>query len=107
MRRLLKYAFVLVIPVVATLIYVNLKQPIPCANSVSCIKNLNVDIENGATGVFDGQKITPPKIDLSADNSAPNVLGDSTATGEKHIYVDLTTQTLTAYQGGNLFMQTL
>lgn len=33
------------------------------------------------------------------------VLGDETATGEKHIYVDLTTQTLTAYQGDTLFMK--
>lgn len=78
-----------------------------CANSISCIKNLNVDVENGETGIFEGQKVTPPKIDLAADAARPKVLGDSTATGEKHIYVDLTHQTLYAYQGSTLFMQTL
>lgn len=78
-----------------------------CANSISCIKNLQSQVENGTTGTFDGQKVTPPKIDLVADAAKPNVLGDSIAQGEKHIYVDLTTQTLYAYQGNSLYMQTL
>ncbi len=76
-----------------------------CANSISCIKNLSADIENNSTGTFEGQKVTPPTIDLVADASRPKVLGDSTATGVKHIYVDLTHQTLYAYQGNTLYMQ--
>ena len=78
-----------------------------CANSISCINNLNVAVENGQVGVFEGRKVTPPQINLAADASHPHVLGDSTATGEKHIYVDLTHQTLSAYQGNTLYMQTL
>lgn len=78
-----------------------------CANSISCIKNLNVNIENGSLGTFEGQTVTPPKINLAADLARPKVLADETATGTKHIYVDLTHQTLYAYQGNSLFMQTL
>ncbi|HSX49089.1 MAG TPA: L,D-transpeptidase [Candidatus Saccharimonadales bacterium] len=82
------------------------KQSNFCANSVSCVKNLNVDVENDAVGIFNGREVTPPKIDLTADaERASKVLGDQTATGEKHIYVDLATQTLYAYQGNALFMQ--
>lgn len=36
----------------------------------------------------------------------PNVLGDSTVSGEKHIYVDLTNQKLYAYQDNTLFLET-
>lgn len=80
---------------------------IECANSISCIKNLNVDVENGTIGTFEGKSVTPPKIDLASEASRKKVLGDSTATGVKHIYVNLTNQTLYAYQGTTLFMQTL
>lgn len=76
-----------------------------CANSVSCIKNLNTDVENGVIGTFEGQKVNAPKIDLAEDNTSSKVLGDETATGEKHVYVDLTSQTLYAYQGKTLYMQ--
>ena len=80
-----------------------------CANSISCIKNLNVNVENGESGIFNGQKITPPQIDLASEtkNSKTQVLGDEAASGEKHIYIDLTNQTLYAYQGNTLFMKTL
>jgi lipoprotein-anchoring transpeptidase ErfK/SrfK len=86
---------------------INRTQTDFCANSISCVKNLTVNIENDENGVFNGQKVTPPKIDLATDRPKTEVLGESTATGEKHIYVDLTTQTLYAYQGQTLFMQTL
>ncbi len=62
-------------------------------------------MENNATGVFNGRKVTPPKIDLSQKEVKTTVLADETASGEKHIYVDLTHQTVSAYQGNNLFMQ--
>ncbi|CAN5282297.1 hypothetical protein BH10PAT1_BH10PAT1_6630 [soil metagenome] len=91
----------------AVIVLPQLQKPVICANSISCITNLNINIENNAKGTFMGQTITPPKIDLAADASKPKVLGDSTATGEKHIYVDLATQTLTAYQGNTLFMTAL
>jgi lipoprotein-anchoring transpeptidase ErfK/SrfK len=78
-----------------------------CANSISCKDSLNLKVENGATGVFAGQKIIPPEINLAQKEPATKVLGETTAVGEKHIYVNLTSQILTAYQGSTLFMQTL
>src|SRR6185437_4781032 len=82
-----------------------MKQQGPCANSQSCQSDLTQQIDNNATGTFEGHTITPPKIDLA--NALPNsVLGDSTNAGDKHIYVDLTTQKLYAYQGDTKFMET-
>jgi len=43
-----------------------------------------------------GKKVNPPKY-LAQDQTVAPVLGDST--GTKHIFVNLATQTLTAYQG--------
>jgi len=77
-----------------------------CANSITCINNLSVQIDNDTDGIFEGQKIIPPKIDLAQDNVKPKVLGAEIPAGPKHIYVDLTTQTLSAYQGENLVMKT-
>lgn len=79
--------------------------PKPCANTGSCKESLSLKVENGAVGMFEGQKVAAPVIDLSQKEDIKSVLGDSTATGDKHIYVDLTTQTLTAYQGNTLFMK--
>jgi lipoprotein-anchoring transpeptidase ErfK/SrfK len=55
-------------------------------------------------GIFNGQRIIPPRIDIEKDHK---VLGDSILAGMKHIYVDLTSQTLYAYEGDNLILQTL
>lgn len=84
-----------------------LRAPIVCANSISCSESLKVRVENNAVGVFNGQKVNPPKVDLSIKEPEIKVLGDTTATGEKHIYIDLTHQTLSAYQGNTLYMNTL
>lgn len=75
-----------------------------CANTLSCKESLSLKVENGTTGVFEGRQVTPPIVDISENVSPSDVLGEWTATGEKHIYVDLTSQTLTAYQGDTLFM---
>lgn len=72
---------------------------IQCANSISCIKNLNVDVQNNASGVFLGEKVTPPKVDLADDYINPKVLGAQTEASQKIIYVDLTTQHVYAYEG--------
>ncbi|MBI1863740.1 L,D-transpeptidase [Candidatus Woesebacteria bacterium] len=85
----------------------SLKPQQACANSVSCAKNLNVQIENDATAIYNNQNIAPPKIYLSDKDLKPTVLADSVGVGEKHIYVDLTTQTLSAYQGDTLYLKTL
>ena len=75
-----------------------IKQQLPCANSKTCQSDLSMHIDNNAKGTFDGQTIIPPKIDL-ATALPKQVLGASTPTGDKHIYVDLSTQKLYAYQG--------
>lgn len=77
-----------------------------CANSISCIKDLSAKVDNNSTGVFEGRKILAPTI-LFAQADTTAVLGASVAPGEKHIYVDLPTQTLYAYQGKTLVMKTL
>lgn len=83
-----------------------MRQPL-CANSLSCEESLTLRIENDAVGIFNGREVIPPKIDLAAAEPVEKILGESDATGEKHIYVDLSTQTLTAYQGETLFLKTL
>ncbi|HTK03732.1 MAG TPA: L,D-transpeptidase [Alphaproteobacteria bacterium] len=83
----------------------SLHQNTICANSLSCEESLNLSVDNGETGVFEGQKITPPTIDLAAKENTTQVLGEADSTGEKHIYVDLAAQTLTAYNGETMVMQ--
>ncbi len=80
-------------------------KPSPCANAKSCTSDLKQNIQNNAVGMFEGHKVTPPKIDL-ASISSENVLGATTNQGEKHIYVDLSTQILYAYEGTTKVMQT-
>lgn len=78
----------------------------PCANSKTCQSDLTEQIDNTSTGIFQGQTVIPPKIDFAYESTRPTVLGDTTPESEKHIYVDLSTQKLYAYEGGNLFMET-
>lgn len=80
-------------------------QP-PCANSRSCKESLELSVDNDASGTFAGQKVTPPKVDLAAETFPVDVLGEAAGSDEKRIYVDLTNQTLTAYEGDKLFMET-
>src|SRR3989338_2782187 len=82
------------------------KKPV-CANSLSCEESLTLRIENDQVGIFNGREVIPPKIDLAAAEPAYKILGESDATREKHIFVHLITQTLTAYQGDTLFLKTL
>ena len=82
------------------------QSPVPCANSKSCKSDLTLHIDNNAVGTFEGHGVMPPKMDLSMGNPSSSVLGTSTAPGEKHIYVDLSTQRLYAYQGDSLVMDT-
>ena len=88
------------------IIFWSIKRPF-CANTLSCKESLSLNVENNAVGEFNGQKVVPPKIDLSVNTMPKKVLGEATLLGEKHIYVDLTTQTLKAYQGDTLFMTAL
>lgn len=72
-----------------------------CANSISCIKDLSGNYkENQKEGVFLGKKVAVPSI-LSRLGQNPTVLGDTTGS-QKHIFVDLSSQRLYAYEGNNL-----
>lgn len=88
----------------AIIIIWSIKRPF-CANSLSCKESLSLNIENESAGVFNGQKIIPPTIDLAKENLNSAVLAEATVAGEKHINVDLSTQMLTAYEGDTVFMQ--
>lgn len=97
--------FMLLALVVFGAFFVLVKSITPyCANSGSCKESFNLKVENGATGTFMGQPVTAPAIDL-AEKPNKDILGEATGTGEKHIYVDLATQTLTATQGDSVYMQ--
>lgn len=99
---------VFAISILASLAYnLLLTKPPVCANSISCTESMKLKVENNEVGIFNNQKIIPPKIDLSQKETKTTVLADETASGEKHIYVDLTHQTLTAYQGNTLILKTL
>jgi|ERR1700722_2644573 len=80
--------------------------PTPCANSLTCQSDRKMEINNSATGMFEGHKVTPPKISLASLTIPSNVLGAATNPGDKHIYVDLSSQRLYAYQGDSLVMNT-
>ena len=58
-------------------------------------------------GTFQGHTVVPPKIDPTHDNFGKEVLGADTEPGEKHMYINLETQTLYAYQGDKQVMKTL
>ena len=83
-----------------------LKPQIPCANSRSCKSDLLLKVENGAIGLFAGQKIIAPEINLASDLNKPSVLGTNDPDTQKHIYIDLASQILYAYDGNNKFLQT-
>lgn len=82
------------------------KKQVPCANTLSCEESLKLKVENGAVGIFNNQKVEAPAIALGPSDMKPAVLGTKSDSNGKHIYVNLKTQILTAYDGGELFMQT-
>lgn len=69
---------------------------IPCANSISCLGDLSGNYRN-EDGIFMGHKIHSVPQAFMGNRG---ILGESNA--EKHIYVDLTNQKLTAYEGEKL-----
>lgn len=76
----------------------------PCANSISCVKDLSGKYEKGATaGVFQGRTVrVPTENTMAYVQTARDVLGEST--GPKKIMVDLTNQRLYAYEGDKVVM---
>lgn len=78
----------------------------PCANSKSCEESLHLKVEDNAVGIFNNQRVSAPNINTSEDQTKSAVLGVETSNENRHIYVDLATQTLLAYEGETLFMKT-
>lgn len=78
-----------------------------CANSATCKSDLLVSVDNDAIGFFQGRKVTPPKIDLAMETLRSSVLGVRVSNDKKHIYIDLSTQTLYAYEGNTQIMKAL
>lgn len=71
----------------------------PCANELSCIKDLSGTFQPGKTSTFLGKTFSTSEI-AQTNVLSPVVLGASTE--EKHIDVDLHAQQLYAYQGKQL-----
>lgn len=83
-----------------------IKVPIPCANSKSCQSDLIQKVENGTVGIFQGHQVAAPVINLAEETKRQNVLGTQIPNPNKHIYVDLSTQTIYAYDGEMKFIET-
>jgi len=81
-------------------------KKVPCANTISCKEAPKFEIEMDATGIYNNRPVSVPNISLSQNENVNPVLGIKTSQGEKHIYVNLATQTLSAFEGKSLFMQT-
>lgn len=71
-----------------------------CGNSLSCLGDLSGKYVEGKTSIFLSHPVSQPAY-LAQNTPIPKVLGTSTG-GEKHIFVDLSTQTLRAYEGDDL-----
>jgi len=67
--------------------------------------DFKLQVENGVMGVFHGQEVMPPTIDLAQAEQETYVLGEADPNAEKRIYIDLSNQALKAYQGDSLFME--
>lgn len=78
----------------------------PCANSISCEESLEFKVDNTSDGTFLNQPVYVPPIDDSGISDSTNVLGEQDPTAVKRIYIDLTDQTLSAFEGDELFMKT-
>jgi len=79
---------------------------IQCGNSISCKKPPKFEVETNVTGIYNNQPVFVPNISISKNEDVNPVLGIQTTLGEKHIYVNLATQTLSAYEGDSLILQT-
>lgn len=107
--------FLLAIGVLGLLIFVlTPHKTAVCANSISCIKDLDTRVEHDVQGIFLGQAVAVPSFDLETPTNR-DVLGETTQEtdqteqnqAEKHIYIDLNQQKLYAFEGNTLFLETL
>lgn len=73
---------------------------LPCANTISCLGSLSGKIDDNSVGTFMGKKVVAPLLS-NVSVSSKEVLGSSTGV-DKHIYIDLTSQRLYAFEGNKL-----
>jgi len=83
----------------ATVIIPQSLKNIPCANSVSCTKDLSGKYESVNEGSYLGKLVAVPQ---EIRNNNKSVLAEYTGDGNKHIYIDLSKQTLYAYEDNRL-----
>lgn len=88
----------IVFAIIAAIFLPKLGQNEPCANSISCIKDLSGAYEEDKKAVFLGRTISVPDYIASVGETRA-VLGETTDNENKRIYVDLTNQRLYAYEG--------
>lgn len=79
------------------------KEGFTCANSISCIKDLSGKYEDTKIGISMGRRIDVPQA-LARGIEESHVLGES-YNANKHISVDLTHQTLQAFEEDKLIYQ--
>lgn len=90
---------------VGIIIWANKSQDLPCANSISCIKDLTGTIDpSQKEAEFMGQKINIPQ-ELSLESDSKAVLGETSS--NKHIYIDLSAQKLYAKEGDRIIYEFL
>lgn len=94
-------AGIAVVALIGTYIARNYRIARTCANSISCIADVSGEFQTGRTSTYMGRT-----VDVSPQfahmTTGTQVLGNST--DEKHVYVDLSTQMLTAYNGRTVVM---
>jgi len=96
----------LVISALSVSVLVSKKQNTPCANSISCIKDLTGAYDpNSKEGEFNGKFVKVPQK-LYSDLDEQAVLGDATALNKK-IEIDLTNQKLYAKEGDRVVYEFL
>ncbi len=99
------FSYLFISAILASFFYPFITQKlILCANTGNCNEKPILKIENNALGIFNNQRFQAPNIYLAENKQ--NILGKKTSFEKKTIYVNLTTQTLLAYEGRKLFMQT-
>ncbi len=92
------FVHIVIISILAvSLAFIVANWPQPCANSISCIKDLSGKFESNQEGVFMGRKVSLLSKDLAQLPVPKQVLGETSA--PKHISVDLSNQRLYAYEG--------
>jgi lipoprotein-anchoring transpeptidase ErfK/SrfK len=80
--------------------FLNKTSDLACGNTISCIKDLSGKYDKNTKGVFMGKTFDSAKYVTMDTTKDTQVLGQTSA--DKHIFVDLSTQRLYAYEANQL-----